>query len=180
MVCHWEGRAYTEYHLIIRPEGVAVILYKNGICDVGQTYMSQMARVFSKLASPHQASVVSLGRQTIHRVPFNIKTRHCRSYPVQKWNLWFWAKCMFQIARVLSKLASPHEARVVSLGRQNISGVPLNIKAKRCRIYPVQKWNLWFWAKICVSNSESVLEAGKSTWGEGGVVRKVEPNRSTI
>ena len=67
------------------------------------------------------------------------------------------------MARVFSKLASPHEARVVSLGRQNISGVPFNIKARSCRNYPVQTYNLGFWAKIYVSNGESILEAGKST-----------------
>ena len=70
---------------------------------------------------------------------------------------------MSQVARVFSKLACSHEARVVPLGRQNISGVPLNIKGKSCHIYPAQKWNLCFWAEICVSNGESVLEAGKST-----------------
>ena len=31
-----------------------------------------------------------------------------------------------------------------------------------------------------VSNGESVLEAGKSTWGEGGVIGKVEHERITI
>ena len=72
-------------------------------------------------------------------------------------------KYMSQMARVFSKLASPHEARAVSLGRQNLSGVPLNIKGRSCRIYPVQKWNLCFWAEVCVSNGESVLKAGKST-----------------
>ena len=68
------------------------------------------------------------------------------------------------MARVFSKLESPHEARVVSLRRQNISGVPFNIKGRSCHIYPVQKWNLrFFGAEIYVSNGESVLEAGKST-----------------
>ena len=37
----------------------------------GQKHMSQMARVFSKLASPREAWVVSLGRQNIRKVPFN-------------------------------------------------------------------------------------------------------------
>ena len=66
------------------------------------------------------------------------------------------------MARVFSKQASPHEARVVSLGRQNISGVPFNIKGRSCRKYPVQTWNLRFCTEIYVSNGESVLEAGKS------------------
>ena len=70
---------------------------------------------------------------------------------------------MSQMARVFSKLVSPHEAMVVSLGRQNISGVRFNIKSRNCHIYPVQKWNLCFWAEIYVSKGESVLEAGKST-----------------
>ena len=87
---------------------------------------------------------------------------------------------MSQMARVFSKLASPHEARVVPLERENISGAPFNIKSRNCHIYPVQKWNLCFWAEIYVSNGESVLEAGKSTWGEGGVVGMVEHKRSTI
>ena len=87
---------------------------------------------------------------------------------------------MSQMARVFSKLASPHEARVVSLGRQNISGVPLNIKGRSCHIHPAQKWNLCFWAEIYVSTGESVLEAGKSTRGEGGVAGMVEHKRSTI
>ena len=104
--------------------------------------MSQMATVFSKLASPHEARVVSLGRQNMRGVPFNIKARSCRSYPVQKWNLLFGKKYMSQMARVFSKLSSPHEARVVSLGRQNTSGAPFNINARSCRRYPVQKWNL--------------------------------------
>ena len=29
-------------------------------------------------------------------------------------------------------------------------------------------------------NREGILEAGKSTWGEGGAVGKAEPKRSTI
>ena len=106
--CRWEGRTYAEYHLILRAEVITFILCKSGFLDFGQKYMSQMARVFSKLASPH-------------------------------------------------------EARVVSLGRHNISGVPFNIKGRSCHIYPVQKWNLCFWADMYVSNGESVLEAGKST-----------------
>ena len=44
------------------PEDVGIILYKNGTCDFGQKYMPQMAKVFSKLAGPHEARVVSLGR----------------------------------------------------------------------------------------------------------------------
>ena len=70
---------------------------------------------------------------------------------------------MSQMARMFSKLASSHEARMVSLGWQNISGVPFNIKGRSYHIYPVRKWNLRFWAEIYVSNGESVLEAGKST-----------------
>ena len=70
---------------------------------------------------------------------------------------------MSQMARVFSKLASPHEARVVSLGRQNISGVPFNIKGRSSHIYPVRKWSLCFWEEKYVSNGEGVLEAGKST-----------------
>ena len=69
---------------------------------------------------------------------------------------------MSQMARVFSKLASQLEARVVPLGRQNIRGVPFNIKGRSCHIYPVQKWNLCFWVEIYVSNGESVLEAGNS------------------
>ena len=65
--------------------------------------------------------------------------------------------------RVFMKLVSPHEARVVSLGKQNISGVQFNIKSRNCHIYPAQKWNLCFGQKIYVTNGESVLEAGKST-----------------
>ena len=34
--------------------------------------------------------------------------------------------------------------------------------------------------KTCVSNGESILDAGKSTRGEGVVVGKVEHARSTI
>ena len=78
--------------------------------------MSQMARVFSKLASPHEARVVSLGRQNTSGVPFNIKGRSCHIYAVKKWNLCFLGRIMSQMARVFSKLASPHEARLVSLG----------------------------------------------------------------
>ena len=104
--------------------------------------MSQMARVFSKLASPHEARVVSLGRQNISGVPFNIKGRSCHIYPVQNWNLCFGQKYMSQMARVFSKLSSPHEATVVSLGRQNISGVLFKIKGRSCHIYPAQKSNL--------------------------------------
>ena len=70
---------------------------------------------------------------------------------------------MSQMARVFSELPSPHEAMVVSVGRQNISRVPFNIKARICRSYPDQKLNLGFWVKIHVSNGESVLEAVKST-----------------
>ena len=106
--CRWDGRTKAEYHLILRAEVVTFILHESGICVFGQKYMSQMARVFSKLASPH-------------------------------------------------------EARVGSLGRQNISGVPFNIKGRSCHIYPAHKWNLCFWAEVYVSNGESVLEAGKST-----------------
>ena len=51
-----------EYHLILRPEVVTFILCENGICEFGQKYMSQIARVFSKLVSPLEARVVSLGR----------------------------------------------------------------------------------------------------------------------
>ena len=100
-----------EYHLIIRAEVVTFILYKSRICVFGQKYMSQMARVFSKLASPREARVLLLGWQNISGVPFNIKGRSCHMYPVQKWNLCFGQKYMFQMARVFSKLASPHEAR---------------------------------------------------------------------
>ena len=82
---------------------------------------------------------------------------------MQNWNLCFGQKYVSQIARVFSKLASPHEARVVPLGRQNISGVPFNIKGRNCCRYPVQKWDFRFWAEIYVSNGESVLEAGNST-----------------
>ena len=70
---------------------------------------------------------------------------------------------MSQMERLLPKLASPHEARVVSLGWQNISGVPFNIRGRSCHIYPVQKWNLGFCAEMYVSNGESVLEVGMST-----------------
>ena len=70
---------------------------------------------------------------------------------------------MPQMARVFSKLAGPHEARVVSLERQNISEVLFNIKGRSCHIYPAKKRNLCFWAETHVSNGESVLEAGKST-----------------
>ena len=122
-----------------------------------------MAGVFSQLASPHEARVVSLGWQNISGVPFNTKGRSSHMYPVQKWNLCFGQEYMSQMARVFSKLASPHEARVVSLGWQNMRGVPFNIKGRNCHIYPAQKWNLWFWAEIYISNAESVLRAGKST-----------------
>ena len=101
--------------------------------------MSQVARVFSKLASPHEARVVSLGRQNISGVPFNFKARRCRSYLFKSGIRDFGQKYMSQIVRVFSNVAGPHEARVVSLGRWNISGVLFNIKARRCRIYPVQK-----------------------------------------
>ena len=75
----------------------------------------------------------------------------------------FMQKYMSQIARVFSKLASPHEAMVVPLGWQTIIGVPFNIKGRNCHICPAQKWNLCFWAETYVSNGESVLEAGEST-----------------
>ena len=52
--------------------------------------------------------------------------------------------------------------------------------ARSCHDYPVQNGISDFWAKIHVSNAESVLEAGKSTWGEGGVVGKVDHKRSVI
>ena len=67
---------------------------------------------------------------------------------------------MSQMARVFSKLASPHEARVMSLGRQNISGIPFNNKAISCRNYRVKR--IWDSGRKYVSNGESVLEAGKS------------------
>ena len=105
------------------------IPYKSGFCDFGQKYMSQMARVFSKLASPHEVKVVSLGRQDISGVLFNIKAINCRRYPAKKLDFDLGQTCMSQMARVFSKLTSPHEARVVPLGRQNISGVPFNTKA---------------------------------------------------
>ena len=57
----WEGITEAEYHLILRAEVVTFILGESGICDFGLKYMSQMASVFSKLASPHDAMVVSLG-----------------------------------------------------------------------------------------------------------------------
>ena len=66
---------------------VAFILCKNGIFDFGQNYMSQMGRVFSKLASPHEARVVSLERHNIKGVPFNTNGRSGRNYLVQKSNL---------------------------------------------------------------------------------------------
>ena len=37
-----------------------------------------------------------------------------------------------------------------------------------------------FWAKMYISNSESFLEAGKSTWDEGGVVGKADNTKSAI
>ena len=102
--------------------------------------MSQLARVFPKISSPHETRVVSLGRQNTSGTPFNIKARNCRIYPVQNSRVCdFGQKYMSQMARVFSKLASPHETRVVSLGMQNISGVPFNIKARSCRSYPVHK-----------------------------------------
>ena len=107
--------------------------------------------------------MVSLGWHNISGVPFNIEGRSCHIYRAQKWNLCFGQKYMSQMERVFSKLASPREARVVSLGRQNISRVPFTIEGRSCHICPAQNWNLCFWAEIYVSNGESVLEAGKST-----------------
>ena len=104
--------------------------------------MSQMARVFSKLASPHEARVVSLGRQNISGVPLILRPEVVAIILHKKGICDFERKYMSQVARVFSKLASPHEERVVSLGKQNISGVPFNIKARSCCNYPVQKWNL--------------------------------------
>ena len=102
-----------EYHLILRPEGVAIILHKNGICDFGQKYMSQMARVFSKLASPHKTRVVSLGRQNTSPVPFNILRPEAFAIVLHKNGICdFGQKHMSQMARVFSKLTGPHEARV--------------------------------------------------------------------
>ena len=54
----------------------------------------------------------------------------------------FGQKCMSQMARVVSNLASPPEARAVSLGRHNISGAPHNTKARSCHNNHVQKWKL--------------------------------------
>ena len=67
------------------------------------------------------------------------------------------------MARVFSKLASPHEAREVPLGRQKIFGVPFNIEARSCRSYPAQNLNICVWAKKYISDVGSVLEAGTST-----------------
>ena len=104
--------------------------------------MSQMARVFSKLASPHEARVVSLGRHNISGVPFNMRAEVVIFILFKSGICVFGQKCMSQMPRVFSKLASPLEVKVVSLGRQNISGVPFNIKGRICHIYPVQKQNL--------------------------------------
>ena len=101
-----------------------------------------MPRVFSKLASPHEARVVSLGWQNISGAPFNIKGRRVAFILYKNEICDFGQKYMSQKAIVFSKPASPHEARVLSLGRQNISRVPFNTNARSCRIYPVQKWNL--------------------------------------
>ena len=123
----WEGRIHAEHHSVLKPDVAADILHKSGTCGFGQKYMRQMARVFSKLASPHEARVVSLGRQNISGVPFNIKARNCRRYPLQNGICEFGQNYMSQMARVFSKLASRHEARLVSLGRQNMSGALFNI-----------------------------------------------------
>ena len=87
-----------------------------------------MARVFSKLVSPHKARVVSLGGQNILRAELVTFILYKSVICV------FGRKYMSQVARVFSKLASQFEARVVSLGRQNISGVPFNIKGRSCHI----------------------------------------------
>ena len=47
---------------MLRAEVVTFIQHKSGFFNFGLKYVSQMARGFSKLASPHEARVVSLER----------------------------------------------------------------------------------------------------------------------
>ena len=130
------------YHLILRPEVVAIILYKKGICDLGKntclkwrecsrSCQVHMRRGWSRWEGIIQAECHLILRPEVAAVSC-IKRRICD----------FGQKYTSQMAKVFSELASPHDARVVSLGRQNISGVPFNIKDRSCRRCPVQKSNL--------------------------------------
>ena len=78
--------------------------------------MSQMVRVFSKLASPHEARVVSLGRQNICGCHSILRAEVVATILCKNGICDFGQKYVFQMARVFSKLAGPHEARVLSLG----------------------------------------------------------------
>ena len=84
--CRWEGIPYADHHVILRPEVVACIMCKSGICEFGQKYVSSGESVLEAGRS-RDARKVSLGRQNIRGTPFNIKAISCRNYPVQKWNL---------------------------------------------------------------------------------------------
>ena len=109
---------------------------------LGLKYISQIAGVFPKLGSPHEARVGSLGRQNISGVPFNIKAEVVTFILYKSGICVFGQKYMSQMTRVFSKLASPHEARVASLGRQTMNEAPFIIKARSCHNYPALKWNL--------------------------------------
>ena len=68
---------------------------------------------------------------------------------------------MSQMARVFSKLASPHEARVVSLGSQNISECHLILRPEVVAVI-LSKSLISDSGQKYVPSGESVLEAGKS------------------
>ena len=125
--CRWEGNTQAECRYIFSLEIVEFILYKDWNCDSEQKYISQMMRAFSKLASPHEAKVVSLGRHTISGSPLIFILEIIAFFLYKSWICDFGQKYMSHMVIVFSVLASPHQARVISLKKQNISGFPFII-----------------------------------------------------
>ena len=62
------------------------------IHEFGLKYMKPLARVFSKWATPHRASMVSLESWHILIKPINTYISNCHIYPVQTGKSWGWAK----------------------------------------------------------------------------------------
>ena len=73
-------------------------------------------------------------------------------------------KYVFRLGMMFSKLARPHEVRVMSLEPQNIPGDPFNTYFRNCRVYPVSICAIQrFWAELSISFGQKGLETGAST-----------------